>query len=226
MTLRNPDEVFGKLPTRDELPGALKRPGTEPPAGEQRVVFLLRRIEEEVGVGVRHLENVGGGDRRQGGLALEHDELGRDAAHVDGGDRPRLEELLQGRRRVVEQVHLLALDGRLLGRLERGRRVGRRPPWPVELGSREPPIHQPQVVFVRRPIEEEQHPRVDHPQEAGARDLPQHRLAIDAHEQRGPLADDDPRRVVLDLDDAAGILHPFHLELGLKPIERHRQRLA
>src|SRR5437879_11076698 len=83
-----------------------------------------------------------------------------------------------------------------------------------------------EVVTPCRPIEEKEHPRVDHPKEAGARNLPQYRLAIDPHEQGRPLADDDPRRVVLDLDDPAGIFHSLHFQLGLKPIQRDRQRLA
>src|SRR5947208_15907462 len=87
-------EVPGKVPARDELPGTLKRPGAEPPARQPRVVLLLRRVDEEVIVGVRHLENVGAGDRRQRRLALEHDELGRGRAHVYGRDGSCLEELL------------------------------------------------------------------------------------------------------------------------------------
>ena len=114
MALRNPRKV-PRRPGRHILPWALERLGSEPPARKEHVVVLLRRIEEEVVVGIRHLEDVGVGDRRQGGLTPEHDELCRDRAHVDRWDGPCLEELLEFGGRLVEQINLPALDGRVLG---------------------------------------------------------------------------------------------------------------
>src|SRR5437879_12936051 len=101
MASRYTGEVPGKVPARDELPGTLKRSGAEPPARQPRVVLLLRRVDEEVIVGVRHLENVGAGDRRQRRLALEHDELGRGRAHVPG----------RGGSCLLEEIDLVALTG-------------------------------------------------------------------------------------------------------------------
>jgi len=50
--------------------------------------------------------------------------------------------------------------------------------------------------------------------------------AVDPQQQGGFLADEDARRGVRDLDDPAGILDAFDLELGLKAIERDRRRSA
>ncbi len=112
MALWNPCEVRREAGGHG-LPWALERRGPEPAARKQHVELLLRCIEEEVVVGVRHLEDVCGGNRRQHGLAPEHDELRRDRAHVDGRDHPCLEPLPQFGRRIVEQIDLSALNGRL-----------------------------------------------------------------------------------------------------------------
>src|SRR5438309_10520594 len=94
MALRNSCKVPRK-PARHILPWALERLGSEPAARKEHVVVLLRRIEDEVGGGIRHLEDVGAGARRRRGPPPEHDEPCRDRVHVARWEGPCREALLE-----------------------------------------------------------------------------------------------------------------------------------
>lgn len=147
---------------------------------------LLGWVQEEILVGVRHLEEAGGAYRREGRLAPHDQELGRGRTHVDGRGLSRLQHRREVGRGVVEEIHLPAPSRSLLRPVERGGRIAHDGPGPVERGSREPLVPQPQVVAARRPVEQQQHPRVDHAEIGRARNRPQDRATVDADEQRDP----------------------------------------
>ena len=129
-------EVGRQVLAGDEAP----RPGDQgravPAAGGQDVELVVAAVEQHVGLGVGGPEQARGADRLEVGLAVEHDQLGRGVADVDGRQRAR----------PVQQVDRDML-GHLFGDLvELRHRLPHPPPGPVERIGLEPAVVGVEIV--------------------------------------------------------------------------------
>ena len=137
---------------------------------------LGRDLDDDVALGIAHVEQLAPFDRRVLGLAVGDDELRRLLGDEDAG---------RGRRRGA----LLFIFGELLLRLQ-GRdpvryRGGRRP-RALDLARLVPGVLAAvEVVHLGARIQHDPERRVHHPHELRVLDLLQARLAFDRHEHGG-----------------------------------------
>ena len=110
---------------------------------------------------------------------------------------------------------MLALDGRLLSCLQRGRRsVGCRP-GSLDCTRSQPAVGDGEVVLPTRLVEQEQRAGVDHPQEVRACDLPQGRWTIDQHEDGRRGTEVEAGRSILEGQCLGLLLRLCDSEVGL-----------
>src|SRR5262249_9101389 len=92
---------------------------------------------------------------------------------------------------------------------------------PVYRAGGEPAVIDMEVVSAALLFSQDQRPGIDNPLELRVRDSPQHGLAVDRHEDRRGVADENLRRSILDRD-ASGLAGARRGQRRLEAIERDR----
>ena len=204
------------------------RPGTvlqrrrlEPAATEQDVIRLVGGIEEDVAAGVG---DVGQVRSREGvilRLALDHQQLSRSRADINGYGLAIFVGLFQRLLRIAQRLVLIVGFGGLPNLVQRfGWRVLGFVPRAFDRRRFHPAVHQRQVVGVLGGIEEDQGACVDDLLEIVGRGA-KHRRAVDQRQDCWRDAVDDPRWIVLELIGLLRRSRVRNCQRSLQKIERY-----
>ncbi len=162
---RNAREVGRQRIAGDERPRTGDPRRAEPAAGHQHVVVVVAGVDQHVARRVRRPQQLRADNRHEVGLALEHDQLGRDLARVDRRHAIGERGLRVGLGASVQQVDSAGRRQRLRDRVERALDERSDEPLRPRTADRarlQPPVVDVDVIGAACAVLQDQRPRIDH----------------------------------------------------------------